>query len=204
MNSQKTNRFINFLKNNPVKIMIVTFIFILIFFAVLIFANYRNKGLGFYFDLNEDETPIMLKPRDLSKETELGNYFDLFQIELKEVKHVIDDEDERIDYGTFIFNRNYTLDNYYKDANISFRYVMTANWFNEQSNVVSSNSNTITINFPYNLPKRKNLLFKVNKPVLYIEITINKPIGIDGVGTEENVTLYYKFDLNNIEYTNVS
>lgn len=204
MNTEKSNGFVSFFKNNPIKIMISTFILIIIFFAILMFVNFRNKGLGFYFDLNEDETPIMLKPSSLSNDNKLNDYFDDFNIELKEVKHVIDDEGEKIDYGIFIFNKNHTLNNYYKDASVSFRYVMTANWISEHSDVVSSSSNTITVNFPHNLPKRKNLLFKVNKPVLYIEVSINKPIGIDGVGTEEKATLYYKFDLNNIEYKNVS
>ncbi|MCR1809218.1 hypothetical protein, partial [Haploplasma modicum] len=87
----------------------------------------------------------------------------------------------------------------YKDSHFSFRWVLAADYMDAQSQVssisITESKSKSTIIYPFNLPNRKYLLFKVNRPNLYIEIKIsNTPLN------SEDVILYYKIDLNNLDY----
>lgn len=206
MNTEKSKGLISWIKSHPHKAMLLLFLILIPIFLLIIFGvSYTIQGKSFYFDKNEDEEILYLRQSDLSSKNTLDEYFEELSFQLDEVSSSTNTEGETVKYGKFKFSRQYTPTNYYKDATFTFRYVMTANWFNEQSNVLDSNSNSFTIEFPYNLPKHKYLILKINKPILYVEINIVRHTsgGNDHVHGQDEHTLYYKYDLNNVEYTNV-
>lgn len=188
---------ITWIKTYPAKALLFLLLFIFpLIILFLIGININRSYNGFYFDKDENDKPIVLYNKNITKQKILDEYFNEFTITLKEVNSTTHN-DEEIEYGRFKFEINYETTNMYKDAMISFRYVMSANWFKEQTNPTSST----TIEFPHNLPKHKFLVFKVNKPVLYVEIKIDKQFS--GVNQSRQDILYYKLDLNNVKYDNV-
>ncbi|HHT55388.1 MAG TPA: hypothetical protein GX012_02370 [Acholeplasma sp.] len=206
MNTEKSTGLIAWIKSHPHKAMLLLFLILIPVFLLIVFGvSFTIQGKSFYFDKNENEEIIYLRQSDLSSQKTLDEYFEELSFELEEVSGTTNQDDEAVKYGKFKFSREYKPTSYYKDATFTFRYVMTANWFDEQSNVLDSNSSSFTIEFPYNLPKHKLLILKVNKPILYVEINIVRHTsgGNDHVHGHDEHTLYYKYDLNNVQYTNV-
>lgn len=195
----KDNRgLISWMKRYPSKALLLLMLIIIpLFVLFLVGYNISRNAKSFYFEKDDDDNPIILYQKDLIKSKDLDKYFENFEIDLKKVSNTKDEDGENISRGRFEFETSYDTTTSYKDANISFRYLLTANWFNEQSNPTSST----TIEFPYNLPKYKYLIFKVNKPILYVEITIIKKF--DPVNESNTEVIYYKLDLNNVKYDNV-
>src|SRR5690625_969594 len=156
---------VNWIKTYPTKEILFLILFVIPLLFILLFVfNISRKDKSFYFDTDDNDKPLLLYQKDLTKKKKLDEVFDNFEISLEQVENIKNDEKEDVQYGRFKFKTDYTKTSLYKDASISFRYVMTANWFNEQSNPTSST----TIDFPFNLPNRKYLIFKVNKPILYV------------------------------------
>lgn len=205
MNTEKSTGFLSWVKTHPQKAMILLFLIVIpLLFVILFSVSFTNKGKSFYFDVVSEE-PQLIYQNKISKQSTLDIYFEDFEINLLSVRGTTNNEGEEITYGIFEFEKTQKMTNHYVNSTVTFRYVMTANWFSEQSTIVSSNSTKFTVTFPYNLPKHKHLILKVNKPILYVEINIVRPtlVGDDIVLGHEEVTLYYKYDLNNVKYTNV-
>lgn len=207
MNTEKSKGLFPWIKSHPHKAMLLLFLILIPVFLLIVFGvSYNIKGKSFYFNNNSDEEITYLRQSDLASEKELAEFFEDLEFELTLVSSVLDENDDKVKFGVFDFKKTHTPKSYYQDADFSFRYVMTANWFDEQSDVVDGrNSTNFTVRFPHNLPKNKLLVLKINKPILYVEITILKHLsgGQDHVHGHEEHILYYKYDLNNVEYTNV-
>lgn len=206
MNIKESKGLLTWLKTHPHKAMLLLFVILIPLFLLMLFSiSYSIKGKSFYFDVVDEEIQY-LRQSDLASQKTLDEYFETIEFDLVSVSGLTNENDEKITYGKFEFERNYIPANYYKDAKFTFRYIMTANWFDEQSDVLINNSNKFTINFPHNLPKHKHLILKINKPILYVEITVerNTSPGNENVPSQDKKVLYYKFDLKNVEYINVN
>lgn len=202
MQATQSKNLFSWIKTHPKKALLFLFLIIIpVTIITLVGINFTNKGKGFYFDTNNDK-PVLLKQKDLSSKKEINKYFKELKFELVSVASTMKDE-EKIDYATFEFKRTSELTDDYSKATVTYRYLMTANWFDEQSSISTTSSTNFTIYFPYNLPKTKYLFLKVNKPILYIEVLIKKPVGSGNLSSFEETTLYLKYDLNNVKYTNV-
>lgn len=189
---------INWIKKYPSKALLVLLLILLpLSLLVLVGYNVNRNAKSFYFDKDDKDNPILLYQKDITKKKEFNKYFEDFQITIESIDSKVVD-DEKIDYANFKFEQTYEPTSSYKNADFNFRYVMTANWFDKQS----STSTRTNIEFPYNLPKRKYLLFKVNKPILYVEINITRHFS--ELDQTKTVKLYYKYDLNNVKYENVT
>lgn len=180
------------------KIMLLIFIVILpLVLTSLFFIRFNKVNTKFYFDKDGDN-PIYLYQSDIVRKKEFDKYFKEFNLDIVDsVKY--EDKDGIYPKGKLTIEKSFTPENYYKDSNFSFRWVLAADYMDAQSQVssisITESKSESTIIYPFNLPNRKYLLFKVNRPNLYIEIKIsNTPLN------SEDVILYYKIDLKNLDY----
>ena len=200
--NKKTIGLLNWIKLYPKKALIFTLlIFIPIFIVSMSLVRTNRNAKRFYFDKNGDE-PNYLYQKDVSKRKKFDEFFETFEIRLEEVSSYTQGAN-KYDKGRFKFNLDVSLNPIYKDANISYRYVLAANHIDAQSNTGSlSGKNTdFTINYPFNLPKHKMLLFKVNNPNLYVEVNISYETISSNITNTHKEQLIYKLDINKIKYS---
>ena len=204
MSENNNGKLVSWFKEHPTKAFLVLFLVLIPLILLILFgSNFNRNGKRFYFDTDSNGDKIYLYNKNIASKKTINKYFDEFEVKLKKVSESkTKDEDDKeviVEYGRFEFDLNYELNSFNKNSRVNFRYVMTADWFDEQS----SPSSGSTINFPYNLPNRKFLVLKVYKPVLYIEITIQREQLNPDLPSHKEVKLYYKYDLKKVEYTNV-
>jgi hypothetical protein len=180
------------------KIVLILFIVVLpLILLSLFFIKFNKTSTRFYFNKNGDK-PIYLYQSDIAKKKEFNKYFKEFNLEVVD-SFKYEDKDNIYPKGKLTIEKNFIPQSYYKDSYFSFRWVLAADYMDAQSQVssvsITETKSKSTIIYPFNLPNRKYLLFKVNRPNLYIEIKIsNTPLN------SEDVILYYKIDLNNLDY----
>ncbi|VEU80681.1 hypothetical protein [Haploplasma axanthum] len=200
MDTKKEKKgFFGWFANHPTKALLILLLVIVpVLLLSLIYANYTKKGKSFYFE-KKDDTPVLLYQSDLSSKKKIADYF-TFTVNIDTFKYVEEDKTK----GDYTFKKVFSPKENYKEDDFTFKYVLASNWTHDQSTVSTTRSNDFTLTYDYDLPKRHSI-FKVGKPILYIEITLKKDTPAIGnlPAVSENEVFYLKYDLNKVEYPNV-
>lgn len=190
---------LSWIKDFPIKAMLTFLLVVLpVVIIIIAFTTFNKNGKRFYFDKTEEKITY-LYTKDLSSNKEIEKYLDL-DLELKRITYKMTDENE-VETASYSFKLDYTLSDEYKnrDTNVSFRWILKADWIKDQSvvkNVNSSSTSNSSINFDYHLPVRKHLFFNITYPNLFLELKIETKTSASGLSTSETETLYYKYDIS--------
>lgn len=202
-NSEKRG-ILTWMKDYPIKTMIIVFVLLVIFFAAIIFGSLVRNNKKFYFENNSNASEIKyLYQSDLNKAKEFEEYLKFDSVNVTFTK-----SDRQSDYeffGSYYFDINYTQKS---DRDISFKMFLKSDWTDKQTSpsTVSPNNaknkitRTITYDYEKDFKTSKYLFFKVSKPALYIEITVKKTDSSSGLPSETKEIFYYRYDftINNI------
>lgn len=198
--------FIPWIRKYPTKFMILIFLvfipLILIFTALII--NVRNNH-RFYFELNENNEPVYLYRGDLTKESKLSELiiFDLKLESIVEPKEQVNTGSDETTYinGEYIFNFRYsTPENVY--ASFQFEALLDTTFNGYRSSVKAfsffeeNEDNKMVLPYNYVMPYKKNIFTTVDRPYLFLKITVNSSTIIEGLPLDNEI-YYVKFDLNN-------
>lgn len=198
-NSKDKTSLLNWVKTHPKKLIIyLLLIAIPVFVLILAYTNFSKNANKFHFS-NSDTDAEYLYKSDLASNRKLNKYIKSLDIKLKEVNKLTNDDGH--DY-VFVINYEPLKVNY----EYQFEAILKANWLKEQTtkssirvNKGTNGKDTSNIRFPYDTPNRKLLVFKVGLPSLILKIDVKIKNAIIS-GSDENITLYYKYDLNKIKY----
>lgn len=198
-NSKEKTSLLNWIKTHPKKLIIyLLLIAIPVFILILAYTNFSKKANKFHFSNSATDAQFLYKS-DLASNRQLDKYIKSLDIRLKEINKLKNDDGH--DY-VFVINYEPLKDNYQYD----FEAILKANWLEEQTtssslrvNKGTTGKDTSNIRFPFETPNRRLLVFKVGLPslIIKIDIEIKNPIIS---GSNEEITLYYKYDLNKIKY----
>lgn len=198
-NSKEKTSLLNWIKTHPKKLIIyLLLIAIPVFILILAYTNFSKNANKFHFSNSATDAQFLYKS-DLASNRQLDKYIKSLDIRLKEINKLKNDDGH--DY-VFVINYEPLKDNYQYD----FEAILKANWLEEQTtssslrvNKGTTGKDTSNIRFPFETPNRRLLVFKVGLPslIIKIDIEIKNPIIS---GSNEKITLYYKYDLNKIKY----